>query len=52
MPGEKMDFPSFDILRSGYLFKREEVAQAEASFNVDISRSDFNTKSCKVCQFM
>lgn len=25
MPGEKMDFPSFDILRSGYLFKREEL---------------------------
>lgn len=43
MLGEKIDFPSFDTLISGYLFKREDIAQAKASFNVGISRLDFNT---------
>jgi len=47
-----MDFLSFGILISGYLFKREDIAQAKASFNADISRLGFNTKSSKVCEFI
>lgn len=43
MPGEKLGFLSFAVLRSGYLFKREAIAQTKFSFNVDVSRLDFNT---------
>lgn len=38
MPGEKLGFLSSDVLRFGYLLKREAIAQDKFSFNADVSR--------------
>lgn len=37
-PGEKLGFLSSDVLRFGYLLKREAIARDKVSFNVDVSR--------------
>lgn len=52
-PGEKLGFLSSDVLRFGYLLKREAIARDKVSFNVDVSRLKYMNphRTCIIAPF-